>query len=193
MPASVAMPAVRQNRSKLAPTCCQASSTIAAGKTPAGVVDLFMALLSFEDSAPRAYRLQVGNAYLTFSTSVGTSPRAWRDESRREAFRGRRAGRSYPDGFDETRLMPRVAYRLPNNIFRYVLSVSWRHQIALVSLTVFTFLLEIVPLEIQRRVVNNLVKERPFQLVIILCAAYASAVLVQGATKLGLNVYRSWV
>src|SRR5271167_743061 len=27
-----------------------------------------------EDSAPRAYRLQVGNAYLTFSTSVGTSP-----------------------------------------------------------------------------------------------------------------------
>src|SRR5271155_1764585 len=75
MPASVAMPAVRQNRSKLAPTCCQASSTIAAGKTPAGVVDLFMALLSFEDSAPRAYRLQVGNAYLTFSTSVGTSPR----------------------------------------------------------------------------------------------------------------------
>src|SRR5271168_1429534 len=76
MPASVAMPAVRQNRSKLAPTCCQASSTIAAGKTPAGVVDLFMALLSFEDSAPRAYRLQVGNAYLTFSTSVGTSPTA---------------------------------------------------------------------------------------------------------------------
>src|SRR5271155_2845389 len=76
MPASVAMPAVRQNRSKLAPTCCQASSTIAAGKTPAGVVDLFMALLSFEDSAPRAYRLQVGNAYLTFSTSVGTSPLA---------------------------------------------------------------------------------------------------------------------
>jgi ABC-type multidrug transport system fused ATPase/permease subunit len=89
--------------------------------------------------------------------------------------------------------MPLAPYRLPNNIFRYVLSVSWRHQIALVSLTVFTFLLEIVPLEIQRRVVNNLVKERPFQLVIILCVAYASAVLVQGATKLGLNVYRSWV
>src|SRR5712691_8069033 len=74
MPASVAMPAVRQNRSKLAPTCCQASSTIAAGTTPAGVVDSFMALLSFVDSAPRAYRLKAGNAYLTFSTSTGTSP-----------------------------------------------------------------------------------------------------------------------
>jgi ABC-type multidrug transport system fused ATPase/permease subunit len=85
------------------------------------------------------------------------------------------------------------SYQLPKNLFRYVLSVSWRHQIALVSLTVLTFLLEIVPLEIQRRVVNNLVKERPFQLVIILCTAYAGAVLVQGATKLGLNIYRSWV
>src|SRR6266446_2894688 len=74
MPASVAMPAVRQNRSKLAPTCCQASSTIAAGTTPAGVVDSFMALLSFVDSAPRAYRLKAGNAYLTFSTSTRTSP-----------------------------------------------------------------------------------------------------------------------
>ena len=83
--------------------------------------------------------------------------------------------------------------RLPTNLFRYVFAVSWRHQIALVILTVITFLLEIVPLEIQRRVVNNLVKERPFQLVIVLCAAYAGAVLVQGATKLGLNIYRGWV
>jgi ABC-type multidrug transport system fused ATPase/permease subunit len=82
---------------------------------------------------------------------------------------------------------------LPCNIFRYVLSVSWPHQIALATLTILTFLLEIVPLEIQRRVVNNLVKERPFQLIVTLCAAYAGAVLVQGTTKLGLNVYRNWV
>src|ERR1700730_12281887 len=74
MPASVAMPAVRQNRSKLAPTCCQASSTIAAGTTPAGVVDFSMALLSFADSAPRAYWLKAGNAYFTFSTTAGTCP-----------------------------------------------------------------------------------------------------------------------
>src|SRR6516165_3864104 len=74
MPASVAIPAVSQKRSKLAPTCCQASSTIAAGKPPAGVVDFSMALLSFADSAPRAYWLKAGNAYLTFSTSTGTCP-----------------------------------------------------------------------------------------------------------------------
>jgi ABC-type bacteriocin/lantibiotic exporter with double-glycine peptidase domain len=89
--------------------------------------------------------------------------------------------------------MPLVAYRLPSTIFRYVVTVSWPHQIALVSLTVITFLLEVAPLEIQRRVVNNLVKDRPFELVVTLCAAYAGAVLIQGAIKLGLNVYRSWV
>jgi hypothetical protein len=33
-----------------------------------------MALLSFVDSAPRAYRLKVGNACLPNSTSTGTSP-----------------------------------------------------------------------------------------------------------------------
>jgi len=86
-----------------------------------------------------------------------------------------------------------AAYRLPSTIFRYVLAVSWPHQVALVVLTVVTFMLEVVPLEIQRRVVNNLVKDQPFLLVVTLCAAYAGAVLIQGATKLGLNVYRGWV
>ena len=89
--------------------------------------------------------------------------------------------------------MPFIEHQLPKNVFRYVFAVSWPHQIALIILTVVAFLLEIVPLEIQRRVVNSLVKERPFQLIVTLGAAYASAVLVQGATKLGLNVYRSWI
>jgi ABC-type multidrug transport system fused ATPase/permease subunit len=90
-------------------------------------------------------------------------------------------------------MMWSLSDRLPTNLFRYVLAVSWRHQIGLIGLTIIAFLLEIVPLEIQRRVVNNLVKERPFDLVIALCAAYAGAVLIQGATKLGLNVYRGWI
>jgi len=84
-------------------------------------------------------------------------------------------------------------HQVPDSLFRYVFAVSWPHQIALVMLTVVTFLLEVVPLEIQRRVVNNLVKERPFQRVIVLCAAYACAVLVQGGTKLALNIYRGWI
>src|ERR1700726_4899206 len=82
---------------------------------------------------------------------------------------------------------------MPPNIFRYVLETSGWHQLFLLLLTVGVFLLEVMPLELQRRIVNDLVKHRDFWLVIVLCAAYAGVVLVQGSTKLVLNVYRSWV
>ena len=75
--------------------------------------------------------------------------------------------------------------------------MSWRRAAgtswSLVVLTVAVFLLEIVPLELQRRIVNDLVKHRDYWLIIVLCAVYAGTVLVQGGTKLVLNVYRSWV
>ena len=87
----------------------------------------------------------------------------------------------------------RAAAEMPGNIYLYVLSSSGWHQLALVVLTVGVFLLEVVPLELQRRVVNDLVKHRDFSLIIVLCAVYAGTVLLQGGTKLVLNVYRSWV
>jgi ABC-type bacteriocin/lantibiotic exporter with double-glycine peptidase domain len=62
-----------------------------------------------------------------------------------------------------------------------------------VLLTVAVFLLEVVPLELQRRVVNDAVKNRSYSAIAMLCGAYVAAVLVQGAAKLGVNIYRSWV
>ena len=82
---------------------------------------------------------------------------------------------------------------LPRSIFRYVLATSAVHQFALVALTAVVALLEVGPLEMQRRIVDDLVKHRPFGWVIWLCAAYAGIVLVQGGTKLVLNIYRGWV
>src|ERR1051326_2352838 len=82
---------------------------------------------------------------------------------------------------------------MPANIYRYVLATSAWHQLALVILTVAVFLLEVAPLELQRRVVNDLVKDRDFRFIITLCAVYAGTVLVQGGTKLVVNIYRSWV
>src|SRR5271167_4785594 len=72
---SVAIPAVRQKRSKLAPTSCQASSTSAVASGAGVVIFHFMALPFFVESAPRAYRLKAGNADPPISTSNGTSPR----------------------------------------------------------------------------------------------------------------------
>jgi hypothetical protein len=46
------------------------------------MVDVFMALLSFVESAPRAYRLKASNAAPASSTSTGTiSPKALYDRS----------------------------------------------------------------------------------------------------------------
>ena len=82
---------------------------------------------------------------------------------------------------------------LPGGVFRYVLAISELHQLSLLALTVSVFLMEIVPLELQRRIVNDLVKDHPYRWVIALCVVYAGVVLVQGGTKLVLNVYRGWV
>ncbi len=82
---------------------------------------------------------------------------------------------------------------MPGNIYRYVLATSLWHQLWLVVLTVAVSLLEIVPLELQRRIVNDLIKRRDFSFIIVLCGVYAGTVLLQGGTKLVLNVYRSWV
>lgn len=82
---------------------------------------------------------------------------------------------------------------LPRNVYRYVFATSAPHQLALLALTGVVALLEVVPLELQRRIVNDLVKHRPYSWVIWLCAAYAGVVVVQGGTKLALNIYRGWV
>jgi ABC-type multidrug transport system fused ATPase/permease subunit len=82
---------------------------------------------------------------------------------------------------------------LPRNIFRYVLQTSAVHQLLLLALTVAVFLLEVVPLELQRRIVNDLVKRHRYSVVVASCALYAGVVLIQGGIKLVLNIYRGWV
>ena len=79
------------------------------------------------------------------------------------------------------------------SLFRFILSTTGRHQVLLSLVTVVVFLLELVPLEVQRRVVNDLVERRDWPLIVLLCGAYAGLALLHGALKLGLNVYRSWV
>jgi ABC-type bacteriocin/lantibiotic exporter with double-glycine peptidase domain len=82
---------------------------------------------------------------------------------------------------------------MPRNIYRYVLETSGWHQLCLILLTVAVFLLEIVPLELQRRIVDDVVKRRDFSWVVALAAVYAGTVLLQGGAKLVLNIYRSWI
>jgi ABC-type bacteriocin/lantibiotic exporter with double-glycine peptidase domain len=82
---------------------------------------------------------------------------------------------------------------LPRYFYRYIINTSWHHQIPVLALTVATFLLQVVPLELQRRVVNDAVKSRHYEAILVLCAVYVAAIVVQGGTKLAMNIYRGWI
>jgi ABC-type bacteriocin/lantibiotic exporter with double-glycine peptidase domain len=61
--------------------------------------------------------------------------------------------------------------------------------LALISVVVF--LLDLVPLELQRRIVNDAIHNRTFSLLIWLSAIYGVVVLLQGIGKLAMNIYRN--
>lgn len=79
------------------------------------------------------------------------------------------------------------------DLYRYVWKVSGRAQILLAVLSVVVFLLELVPLEIQRRVVNAAVERNDFTSIVWLCGAFVATVLFHGLLKYILNVYRGRV
>jgi ABC-type multidrug transport system fused ATPase/permease subunit len=82
---------------------------------------------------------------------------------------------------------------LPPSIMGYVLRSSGKHQIGLAVLAAGVFLLTSVPLEIQRRIVNDAIKNGATATIVWLAVAYAGVALLEQAFKLALNVYRGWV
>ena len=79
------------------------------------------------------------------------------------------------------------------DLYRYIWKVSARDQVLLSLLAVALFLIELVPLELQRRIVNGAVEGRGFEFVGWLCVAYAAVAIVHGGLKLVMNVYRGSV
>jgi len=79
------------------------------------------------------------------------------------------------------------------DLYRYVWQVSGRDQVILSVLSVALFLLELAPLELQRRIVNAAVGHHAFGVIGRLGLLYVMVALVQGGLKLILNVYRGSV
>jgi ABC-type multidrug transport system fused ATPase/permease subunit len=84
-------------------------------------------------------------------------------------------------------------FRQLRDLYRYVWRVSGRDQVILAALSVALFLLEMAPLELQRRIVNDAVGHQAFSVIGLLCLVYIAVALVQGGLKLVLNVYRGSV
>jgi ABC-type bacteriocin/lantibiotic exporter with double-glycine peptidase domain len=82
---------------------------------------------------------------------------------------------------------------VPRTILGYVLRYTGKHQIGLAALSIAVFLLSAVPLELQRRIINDLTEKGRFAAVVWLAAAYAGVALVDQSLKLLLNMYRGWV
>ena len=85
------------------------------------------------------------------------------------------------------------AHHLPRRLLPYVFQTSGVHQAVLALLAVAVFMLGLAPLELQRRIVNSLVEGRAYRHIIIFCILYAGLALCEGATKIGLNIYRAWL
>ncbi len=82
---------------------------------------------------------------------------------------------------------------LPRTIMGYVLQQSGLHQVALAVLSVAVFALSAVPLELQRRIVNDAIASGAIRTIFLLALAYAGVALLEQALKLALNLYRAWV
>ena len=82
---------------------------------------------------------------------------------------------------------------LPQTIMGYVFRSSGKHQIGLATLSVAVFTLSTIPLELQRRIINDAIKSGATSTILWLAATYAGVALVEQGLKLILNVYRGWV
>jgi len=82
---------------------------------------------------------------------------------------------------------------MPRSLYRYIWQVSGRDQIFLSLLAVAVFLLDLAPLELQRRIVNGALAKHELRDLIVLGLLYVAAVLLQGGLKFVLNIYRGAV
>lgn len=82
---------------------------------------------------------------------------------------------------------------MPRSLLVFIWQVSGRRQILLCALTVIVSLLTTLPLELQRRIVDDAIHGKTVNLLLLLSAAYLGVLLVQGGLKYLLNVYRGYM
>ena len=82
---------------------------------------------------------------------------------------------------------------MPRTVMGYVLRFTGTHQVGLALLSIAVFLLSAAPLELQRRIVNDLIGKGSARTILWLAIGYAAVALTEQGLKLLLNIYRGWV
>jgi ABC-type multidrug transport system fused ATPase/permease subunit len=76
-----------------------------------------------------------------------------------------------------------------SGLFAYIRAMSSRQQIVICGLACLVAALETVPLDLQRRMVNEAIGRQNLRLLIVLGGGFLVAILVQGGLKYALRVY----
>lgn len=79
---------------------------------------------------------------------------------------------------------------MPSSLYAFIWRSSRRQQIWLTLITLIVAPMSMVPLELQRRIVDEAIKDRNLRYMILLCGVYLIVLLMQGGLKYWLNVYR---
>jgi ABC-type bacteriocin/lantibiotic exporter with double-glycine peptidase domain len=95
-----------------------------------------------------------------------------------------------PDPRDPTPSGPESGRPLPKSLFRYAWDDYKLQQVAVCLVSALVFPLTMVPLELQRRIINEALGGRDLQLLFILGGIYMATVVVQGALKFGMQLIR---
>ena len=82
---------------------------------------------------------------------------------------------------------------LPNSLIGFVWKLGAARQCWLLALSLIVAVLDAVPIEIQRRIVNQTIKQGDISLIALLAAGYAALAAAQGLIKMVTNIFRSWV
>lgn len=79
------------------------------------------------------------------------------------------------------------------SLFGYVWRMSGRHQLWICLVALVVAGLTAIPLELQRRLVDDVIRDGQVGLLWILGSAYLAVLLVQGGAKYALHLYQSWL
>ncbi len=75
----------------------------------------------------------------------------------------------------------------------YVWRVSGWHQVGVCAVAIGVAILGLIPIELQRRIVNSLVEREGIEVLVLLCGIYFAVIVLGQSTNWFLKVYQSWL
>ncbi|MBY5454174.1 ABC transporter ATP-binding protein [Rhizobium leguminosarum] len=82
---------------------------------------------------------------------------------------------------------------MPRTLTGFIFMMGFIHQTMLLLLSIVLFTVSILPLEVQRRIINGATHGSSINSILVLAFAYLALVLTEGGVKLVLNIYRGWI